>query len=288
MSQALTIALRSIVKGRYYSLVSVAGLSIAITVALLVALLVQHETSYDRGFARADSIYRVTWQDTGTGDRFATMFNIFSQQMKIDFEEVEEVARLGVFEQTLQRSDQDPSSGPAAVRYHNIAMVDPTFFSLFDLDFISGGPGSLAQPNRHRSDKLFRAERDALEIELPGLHFGKIENVVNETEKGAARVATDLEQPVLLFTETNVFQHAKNAEYAIERRAYFMAHHGKEARLRFARDLGALLGLDQLRGCRLPFRDVPQISYEYFTVLILVNGDRKLNIELFSGSIESR
>ena len=140
MNQQLRIALRSIVKGRYYSLLSVAGLAIAITVVLLVALLVQHETSFDRGFARADSIYRVTWENTGTGDRFATMFNIFSQQMKIDFDEVEEVARLGVFELTLQRSGD-------SIRYENIAMVDPVFFSLFDFEFLSGGPESLVQPN---------------------------------------------------------------------------------------------------------------------------------------------
>ena len=34
MSQQLSIALRSIITGRYYSLVSVAGLAIAITVVL--------------------------------------------------------------------------------------------------------------------------------------------------------------------------------------------------------------------------------------------------------------
>ena len=140
MSQQLSIALRSIIKGRYYSLVSVAGLAIAITVVLLVALLIRHETSFDHGFARADSIYRVTWENTGTGDRFATMFNIFSQQMKIDFDEVEEVARLGVFELTLQH-------GGDSIRYENIAMVDPAFFSLFDFEFVSGGPESLLQPN---------------------------------------------------------------------------------------------------------------------------------------------
>ena len=59
MSQQLSIALRSIITGRYYSLVSVAGLAIAITVVLLVALLVRHETSFGHGFAKADSIYRV-------------------------------------------------------------------------------------------------------------------------------------------------------------------------------------------------------------------------------------
>jgi putative ABC transport system permease protein len=147
MGQQLRIALRSIIKGRYYSLVSVAGLSIAITVVLLVALLVQHETSFDRDFARADSIYRVSWENTGTGDRFATMFNIFSPQMKTDFKEVEEAARLGIFELTMQRGATAATANPAVMRYENIALVDPAFFSLFDFEFVSGSASALDQPN---------------------------------------------------------------------------------------------------------------------------------------------
>jgi putative ABC transport system permease protein len=45
-----------------------------------------------------------------------------------------------VFELTLQRSGD-------SIRYENIAMVDPAFFSLFDFEFLSGGPESLVQPN---------------------------------------------------------------------------------------------------------------------------------------------
>ena len=95
MRQQLKLAIRSIVHGRIYTLVSLAGLSIAIAVVLLVALLIQRESSFDRGFSNAEHIYRVVWQNMGTGDRFATMFNPFSPQMKIEFEEVEEAARLG-------------------------------------------------------------------------------------------------------------------------------------------------------------------------------------------------
>jgi putative ABC transport system permease protein len=147
MSQSLNIALRSIINARFYSLVSVVGLGIAIAVVLLVALLVKHETSYDRAYDKADSIFRVTWVDMGTGDRFATAFNPISPQMKADFPQVIEAARLGVFEQTLQRTDDSGVADSASVRFENIAMVDPGIFSLFDFDFIAGGPESLAQPD---------------------------------------------------------------------------------------------------------------------------------------------
>ena len=147
MNQTLKIILRSIIKGRYYSLISVAGLSIAMAVVLLVALLVEHETSYDEGFAESDSIYRLTWQNNGTGDRFATMFNAFSKQMKIDFDEVEETARLGVYDLTLQRTDSNTSATGASMRYESIAMTDPAFFSMFDFEFVAGGPEALNQPN---------------------------------------------------------------------------------------------------------------------------------------------
>ncbi|HMB60244.1 MAG TPA: ABC transporter permease, partial [Xanthomonadales bacterium] len=149
MTQQLKLALRTLLHGRFYSLVSLAGLSVAIAVALLVALLVQRETSFDEGFSRSDDIYRLTWQNMGTGDRFATMFNPFSPQMKLEFEEVEEAARMGVFELTLQaESTAHSSSGlaPAPV-YESVAMVDPAFFELFDFDFVSGNVQALQQPN---------------------------------------------------------------------------------------------------------------------------------------------
>lgn len=163
MSQTLVIAFRSIIKGRYYSAVSVAGLSIAITVVLLVAMLVQHETSFDKGWARSDSIYRLTWENRGTGDRFATLFNPFSPQMKTEFEEVEEAARLGVFELTLQRNGSVTPTSPAAMSYEKIAMVDPAFFSLFDIEFIAGDGSVLSTPGsivmtRAGADRYFPGE----------------------------------------------------------------------------------------------------------------------------------
>jgi putative ABC transport system permease protein len=163
MNQGFNIALRSIIKGRYYSLVSVVGLAIAITVVLLVALLVQHETSFDRNFAQSESIYRASWENTGTGDRFATMFNAFSPQLKIDFQEVKETARLGVFELTLQRNGDSQTAVPVAARYENIAMVDPEFFSLFDFHFSSGNSAALNEPNgivmtRQGAERYFPGE----------------------------------------------------------------------------------------------------------------------------------
>jgi putative ABC transport system permease protein len=151
MGQQLKLATRSIIKGRYYSLISLLGLSLAIAITLLVALLVQRETSFDHDFARAGDIYRLTWQNTGTGDRFATMFNPFSPQMKLEYDEVEEAARLGVFELTLQPPSGGEGGaeypGAALARYENIAMVDPSFFTLFDFEFIAGDPDALNQPN---------------------------------------------------------------------------------------------------------------------------------------------
>jgi putative ABC transport system permease protein len=143
LSQLFTLALRAILTGRFYSLVSILGLSIAISATLLVALLIRHEIQYDRQFTKADSIYRLTWENIGTGDRFATMFNPFSPQMKLEFDEVLEVARLGIYELTLQST----RSSASQASYESLAMVDPAFFRLFDFDFLAGSADSLNQPN---------------------------------------------------------------------------------------------------------------------------------------------
>jgi hypothetical protein len=78
MPQALTLILRSIQTGRFYSFVSVIGPAIAIAAVILVSALAQHELAYEKNFAASERIYRLTWINDGTGDRFATMFNPFS------------------------------------------------------------------------------------------------------------------------------------------------------------------------------------------------------------------
>ncbi|MEE8294580.1 MAG: ABC transporter permease [Sphingomonadales bacterium] len=144
--QTLNIIFRSIWKGKFYSLVSVLGLAVAIASVILVATLIRQETSFEDNFTKAEQIYRLTWENPETGDRFATMFNPFSPQMVIDFPEVIDAARVGTSRLLFERPGS--TTGEGLQSFEDMAFVDPTFFNIFNFEFLAGDPKTaLGEPN---------------------------------------------------------------------------------------------------------------------------------------------
>jgi putative ABC transport system permease protein len=56
----LTIALRQLLAQKLYTAINVAGLALGLACAMLIALFVRHELSYDRDFANSDRIVRIS------------------------------------------------------------------------------------------------------------------------------------------------------------------------------------------------------------------------------------
>ena len=138
MTQSITLLLRSVTIGRFYSLISVIGLAIAIAAVILVSALLQHETAYEKNYAASDRIYRLNWISGGTGDRFATMFNPFSPQFAAETADVARAARVGTFDVLLEREAISGARGIS--NFELVAFADPDFFRIFDLQFTSGDP----------------------------------------------------------------------------------------------------------------------------------------------------
>ena len=136
MTPSITLLLRSVMIGRFYSLISVIGLAIAIAAVILVSALLQHETAYEKNYTAADRIYRLNWINGGTGDRFATMFNPFSPQFAAETAEITHAARVGTFDVLLEKESVSGSRGIS--NFELVAFVDPDFFRLFDLEFMTG------------------------------------------------------------------------------------------------------------------------------------------------------
>ena len=57
-STHLKIARRNLLKNKLYSIINVIGLSVSLTVCLLIALFVRDELSFDKHFADGERIYR--------------------------------------------------------------------------------------------------------------------------------------------------------------------------------------------------------------------------------------
>jgi putative ABC transport system permease protein len=161
MSQSLTLLIRSIQAGRFYSFVSIVGLAIAVAAVILVSALTQHELAYEKVFPASERIYRLNWVNGGTGDRFATMFNPFSPPFAEETVEVEAATRVGTFEILMGR--EIPSGGRLS-NFEMVGFVDPDFFRIFEFEFSAGeATAALVSPNslvltRAAADKYFPGE----------------------------------------------------------------------------------------------------------------------------------
>ncbi len=156
----LTVAVRNLLKYKFYSILNITGLAAGIATCLLILLFVQDELSYDKFHENSDRIYRIVADFTLGGNSFTaanvgppTGFAIVN-----DYPEVENAVRL-------------MSSGSWFVRYGEnsfketeVIYADSTLFRVFTLPLINGDPQTaLTRPNtmvisQRMVDKYFGSE----------------------------------------------------------------------------------------------------------------------------------
>ncbi len=134
----ITIAFRNFYKFRFYTLINVAGLTIGITVCLVILLFIKFELSYDRFNTKADRIVRVDWdlQLGGTRTYNAAVTPPMAEVLVRDFPEVEAAARLrylGSFQ--FKREIEN------TVEWR-VVYADNDLFSIFTIPFIQGSPAT--------------------------------------------------------------------------------------------------------------------------------------------------
>ena len=133
---------RGLVRDRLYSLVNLSGLTVAITVFLLIFLYVQDELSYDRYHPDHENTYRVVSNLTTPGNyfEFALTPPHLGERMQEDFPEVLKQLRLAYFSETLSYGEQ--SFEEDGGRY-----ADATFFDFFGIPLLQGDTKTaLAEP----------------------------------------------------------------------------------------------------------------------------------------------
>lgn len=131
------ISVRSLLKQRFYSFINISGLALGLAACLLILLYVSHELSYDKYHKDGDRVFYVA---NGTSGAWTPAR--LGVQMKIDFPEVEEIARLqGPYSQTFKVNNQvfkEPRGYSA----------DSAFHHLFTVEFLEGNPAeALTEPN---------------------------------------------------------------------------------------------------------------------------------------------
>lgn len=132
----LAAALRNMERNGLYAGMTVAGLAIGFAAALLIALFVRDEYSYDRFVPGYDRVYRVSETITQPGVRTIETDigpTMVASALKLDFPQIGYVARLSwlSFPATVRRGD-------FVAAEQNLHWADPDFFRVMPLPTIAG------------------------------------------------------------------------------------------------------------------------------------------------------
>lgn len=143
----LKIALRKLWKEKTYSAINIFGLAVGMTCCVLILVFIQDELQYDQHHEKKDRIYRVTREwfnaDGASSLHLARVAPPVAPLMKIDFQDIEQIARLwgGTGIWLMQTDDQ-------TFLEEVIYFAEPAVFDIFSMSLIRGNPAkALLDPN---------------------------------------------------------------------------------------------------------------------------------------------
>jgi putative ABC transport system permease protein len=149
----LKVAWRGLKKNKMVSVINVFGLSIGLLCCMLIVLFIYNELSYDSHRKNIRQLYQVgtIFVTGGKEDRFPAEPAVMAENLKRDFPEVQQTARIIVFDffgqyKTLIQYFQ-PGQKPKSYYETKACAADASFFELFDYHFVEGSAASaLSRP----------------------------------------------------------------------------------------------------------------------------------------------
>jgi putative ABC transport system permease protein len=124
-------AIRSLLRRKSQTAISVLGLTIGLTCAIMISIWVRGELSYDRFHARAENLYQVTHERGELGP------TALAPYLEETFPEVEQACR--VHHRRWQIGHQDRSCNGL------VHCVDPSFLSMFSFGMVQGDPARVLE-----------------------------------------------------------------------------------------------------------------------------------------------
>ena len=138
----LKLALRSLLRYKMHSVISVLGLGVGFACFIITFVFIAHEMRYDAFHTNAQRIYRMSMdsiaKDLGTRNSYATSPHSITPLLKRDFPEIEDVVRI--FSGNTIRYGEYPSVhyGDKHFLEKQIYYADPNFFQMFSFPLIEG------------------------------------------------------------------------------------------------------------------------------------------------------
>jgi putative ABC transport system permease protein len=139
----IKIALRGIIKSRFYSILNIMGLAIGFAAFIFIFMYVRSEISFDRYHEKADRIYRIEsdFNISGKHDQFAIVPVPMGPALKLEYPEIEEFCRFNDVGNSLFKY------GDKEFYEQHFYFVDSTLFDIFSYDLILGDPATcLVEP----------------------------------------------------------------------------------------------------------------------------------------------
>jgi putative ABC transport system permease protein len=139
----LAAALGNIGRNGLYAGITILGLAVSFTAAILVGLYVRDEYSFDRFVPGHQTVYQVKLDLLFPGQKprpIDVVQSTTTAYLKLDFPEIQSAARLSVSGSSLKNGDHTTSD--------LISWVDPDFFKLMPFPVLAGDPNAaLAGPD---------------------------------------------------------------------------------------------------------------------------------------------
>ena len=182
LSNYLKIALRNITGNPLFSAINIVGLAIGLACCIIITIFVRYELSYDRQWADAERIQRVTRDFTGNNLRLAAVAPPIGPLLAEDFPEIEDFVRI------MPTGQVAMTVGEITMNDETMVVADPNVFDFFQLDFVEGDPATaLARPTnivvtRRAAERHF-GTADAI---------GKVINVAGQADMTVSGIIEDL------------------------------------------------------------------------------------------------
>jgi putative ABC transport system permease protein len=145
------IAFRGFWKHKLFTLINIVGLSIGISAAVVIYLIVHFDFTFDKFHKHSDRIYRVVTNYTFQGEPSYNS-GVCGPLSIAMHSQVTGVAIVAPFDALYQPNVQVPAKDNAAAKFKNmdnVILADPQYFSIFNYTWLVGSAqSSLSGPNQ--------------------------------------------------------------------------------------------------------------------------------------------
>lgn len=199
------IAWRGLSRSKSVGLINILGLTIGISAALLLFVVVEYELSYDKFQKNYDRVYRIYTQNKVEDGLEYTpgVANPFPDALmseKLNFDKVVPVIVQNEVQINVRKNDD--SETPAKYKAETLFFSTSEYTDLFDLEFLSGDIKSLDQP-----DHVVLNQTEA------NTYFGNWENALGKTIELTNGVALEVGGVVIDTPEISNFEFDLLASY---------------------------------------------------------------------------